>query len=327
MVSAGERIWESARGFQTSRILLTGVELGIFARLGDGPMASKQVAEAVGADPRATDRLMNALVAIGLLSKEDGRFRNSPDAVEALVPGKPGFVGAALMHMSNLWSTWSTLTDAVRAGTSVVKRGDAEWAEYAKPFIAAMHVIASGQADRIVSQVDLGGARRMIDIGGGSGAYSIAFCKANPHLESVVFDLPEVVPLTEGYVEQAGMSGRITTHIGDFNDDAIPAGFDLAYLSQVLHSNSPEQNRVLAGKVFQSLNAGGQIAIQEFVMDEDRTSPPANALFALNMLVGTGAGDTFTESEIFGWLLSAGFVKPIRVDPPTNTTLIMARKP
>ncbi|MHB1455336.1 MAG: methyltransferase [Armatimonadota bacterium] len=324
MTNASERIWETARGFQTSRVLLTGVELGVFAALGDAVMTSSEVAKTVGADPRAADRLMNALVAIGFLSKEDGKFWNTADTADTLVPGKPGFVGAALMHMSHLWDNWSTLTDAVRAGTSVAKRGSGDWA---KPFIAAMHVIASGQADKIVSQIDLSGAHRMIDIGGGSGAYSIAFCKANPDLNAVVFDMPEVVPLTLGYVEQAGMSARIKTHIGDFNEDAIPADFDFAYLSQVLHSNNADQNRVLIGKVFQSLNQGGQIAIQEFVMDEDRTSPPSHAFFALNMLVGTRAGDTFTESEISDWFLSAGFTRPLRIDPPTNTTLIIASKP
>jgi len=327
MAEGPNRILEMARAFQESRILLTGAELGVFGAIGDDTLTSADVAARIGADPRATDRLMNALVVLGLLTKDGGQFSNSPEAREFLVPGRPGYVGGALGHTSSLWHTWSTLTDAVRAGTSVVKRDDESRDRYVKPFIAAMHFNASRNAEHILPELDLTGVRRVIDVGGGSGAYSIAFCRANPDITAVVFDQPDVVPLTQHYAAEAGLSDRISTVTGDFTKDELGRDFDLAFMSHILHSNSPAENAELIRRACRALKPGGQIVVQEFVIDECRTSPPWAVLFALNMLVGTKAGDTFTESEIRAWFSDAGFTDIRRADPPgANATLLLAAK-
>jgi len=327
MSSAGDRIWDIGRGFQPSRVLLSAVELGVFGALGDDAKASADVAKVINADARATDRLMDALVVMGLLVKENGLFRNSADTAEVLVPGKPGYIGGGLMHTVNLWKTWSTLTDAVRAGHSVYQRPAETSEDSTRAFIAAMHVISTSQAKEIVSLIDLTGVNRMLDVGGGSGGYSIGFCQAKPDLQSVVFDMPDVVPLTQEYARQAGMEGRISTVTGDFNTDPLPTGFDLVFMSQILHSNSRAECAELIKKGFNSLNPGGRLVIQDFIPNEDRTAPPGPVFFALNMLVGTPEGDTFTESEIRGWLEEAGFADIKRIDPPTaNSTLIIGKK-
>jgi len=316
-----------ARAFQPSRVLLTALELDVFTALGDGPKTSAEVATALHTDPRATDRLLNALVALELLTKERGQFRNTPATQEFLVAGQPRYVGGALGHTANLWHTWSTLTDAVRAGRSVVAEPINErGAEWLTSFIAAMHYNASRRAPEVIQHLDLGGVRRVLDVGGGSGAYAIALARAKPDLEVVVLDLPNVVPLTQGYVAQAGLSDRITTQVGDYNVDELGTGFDLAFLSAIIHSNSPEQNRALLAKCARALNPGGQMVIQDFIMDEDRTTPAFGALFALNMLVGTQAGDTYTEAEVNDWLQGCGFTDFRRIDPPGGTaTLLCAR--
>jgi len=326
MASARERIWDIARSFQPSRVLLTAVELGVFGALGDEPRTSEVVAMKLKTDPRATDRLMNALVALGLLGKDGGMFRNTGDTLEALVPGRPGYVGGGLMHIAGLWKSWSTLTDAVRAGTSVYERDERNTEAHAEAFMAAMHSIASSQAQEIISHIDLSVVRRVLDVGGGSGAYSIGMCRAKPDLECVVFDQPPIVPITRAYVEQAGMSSRISTVVGDFNRNDLPVGFDLVFASHILHSNSPTQNAELMKKFYRALNPGGQVVVQEFVVDEDRTSPTPHALFSLNMLVGTEAGDTYTQREITAWLTDAGFADVQRIDPPTGTNLIIGWK-
>ena len=326
MIPGAERIWELSRAFQPSRVLLTGVELGVFAALGTGARTSADVAEQIGTDARATDRFMNALAALDLLCKDGDLFTNSPDADEYLVPGRPDYVGDGLMHIVNLWGSWSTLTAAVRAGTSVCQLDDQAMAAHTKSFIAAMHLIGSSQAGEVVKQLDLSGVRRVVDVGGGSGAYSIEFCRAKPDIEAVVFDLPTVVPLTEEYVKRARMSARITAASGNFTSDELGRDFDLAFLSQVLHSNSPDENLALFKRCHRALNPGGQMVIQEFVVDENRSSPASHVLFALNMLVATRAGDTYTESEIREWLSAASFEDTRRIDPPgTNTTLLVAR--
>jgi precorrin-6B methylase 2 len=326
MAEGAERINEIARGFMPSRVLLSGFELGVFEALGDGRLSSSEVASKIGADARATDRLMNALVVLDLLVKDGDTFANSPDARESLIPGKPGFIGG-LGHTANLWETWSTLTEAVRQGTSVFEREGEERAEFVKPFIAAMHFNSSRMAPQVLAEIDLADVKRLVDVGGGSGAYSIAFCRANPEIEAVVFDMPDVVPLTNEYAAQAGMSDRISTATGDFTVDELGRDFDLAFMSHILHSNSREENAELIKRAWRALKPGGQIVVQEFVVDEGRTSPEWSVLFALNMLVGTKAGDTYTEAEIAGWFADAGFVDVRRVDPKgTGTTLVMGRK-
>lgn len=320
------RFWELARGFFPSRIFLTAVELKLFGAVGEGDSTSAEVAERLGADPRATDRLMNALVALEVLAKKDGRFSNSADAREFLVSGKPGYVGDALMHAANLWDSWSMLTEAVKAGTSVVKREGKARAGWVKPFISAMHANASMQAPRIAPLVDLKDVKRLLDVGGGSGAYSIEFCRRKPDLNAVVFDLPDVLPLTGEYVAEAGLSDRISTVGGDFSVDELGADFDLAFVSAIIHMNSPEENLDLYRKCWRALRPGGRIVVQDFIVNEDRTTPPQAAIFALNMLVGTRAGDTYTEGEVREALEQAGFGDVKRKDTPGGTTLISAGK-
>ncbi len=327
MAGNAERILEMGGAFQNSRVLLTGFELGVFEAIGEDSLASVQVAERIGANPRATDRLLNALAALGLLDKTVDLFSIPIDTRDALIPSRPGYVGGALGHMLSLWRTWSTLTEAVRAGTSVIERDQEAREHYVEPFIAAMHFRASRQAGRVLGHIDLRHVRRVLDVGGGSGAYSIAFCRANPDITAVVFDQPDVVPLTQHYAAEAGLSDRISTVTGDFTRDELGRDFDLAWLSQVLHSNSPAENAELIKRAYRALKPGGQIVVQEFVVDEGRTSPPWAVLFALNMLVGTKAGDTFTESEIRAWFTDAGFTDIRRADPlDTGSTLILAKK-
>jgi SAM-dependent methyltransferase len=301
-----ERIYEAARAFQTSRVILTGVELGVFAALCDGPRTVGEMAAELGTDPRATDRLLCALVALDLLTAEGGRFANTPAAARHLDPAAEGFLGG-LGHTAHLWHTWSTLTETVRAGHSVVGRRVEERADdWFEAFIAAMHFRAQRPAAEVAALMGLDGVRRVLDVGGGSGAFSIAFARQQPGLTATVFDLPNVVPLTEQYIAEAGLSERIDTVPGDYHVDPFPGGFDLVFLSAIVHSNGPGENAALIAKSAAALAPSGRVVIQDHVMDEARIHPPRGALFALNMLVGTARGDTYTEAEMRGWLEGAG---------------------
>jgi SAM-dependent methyltransferase len=320
-------IMELAFAFQRSRVLLTAHELDLFTVLGDGSKSSSEVAQALGTKERATDRLMNALCAMSLLTKQGGRFSNTPPASRFLVKGKPEFM-AGLMHMTHLWETWSTLTEAVRQGRSVADRTagvNERGADWLRAFIAAMHWRASQHAPGVVGLLDLSGVSRVLDVGGGSGAYAMAFVRAKPDIGAVVFDLPTVVPLTQEYIRQAELSDKVKTVVGDYDRDALGSGFDLVFLSAIIHSNSPSGNRDLIGKAATALAPHGQVVVQDFIVDEDRTGPPFAALFALNMLVGTGAGDTYTESEVRRWMEDAGLRRIARQDTPFGTSLIIGR--
>jgi len=318
-------IMELSRAFQGSRILLTAYELGVFTALGDEEKSSEEIAPLIGSDPRGTDRFLNALCVMGLLSKSGGRFANSRAAAQFLVKGKPDYL-SGLMHTVHLWDSWSTLTGAVRHGGMVVQRPveqqDNKWFE---AFIAAMHARAVNEAPALVGRLDLAGVSRVLDVGGGSGAFSMAFVRARSDISATIFDLPNVVPLARGYIEAEGLGDRIDTVSGDYNRDELPGGYDLAFLSAIIHSNSATQNLALFGKVSRALNPGGRIAVSDFIMNDDRTSPSFGAHFALNMLVNTPRGDTYTATEIKAWMTDAG-MSFVEREAPGGAGLMIGRK-
>ena len=316
VVSAG-RIMELSRSFQASRVFLTGYELDVFSVLDDKEKTAGEVAAAIGADPRGTDRLLNALCALELLTKSGDHYANAPVAAKYLVKGKPDYQ-SGLMHTVHLWDTWTTLTKAVRNGGTVIKRpineSGEEWLE---AFIEAMHSRAKLEAPRVASNIDLTGVSHLLDVGGGSGAFSMAFVRAKSDLKTTIFDLPNVVPLTQKYVEAAGLSDSISTAAGDYNEDELGTGFDMAFLSAIIHINSYDKNQELVHRISRALNPGGRIVISDFIMEDNRFEPMFGAFFALNMLTGTPGGDTYTESEIKSWMEQAGisFTERINMGP------------
>ena len=325
-----EELDEMQRGYMASRILLTAVELGVFthiSKLGTGANAGA-IASAMATDLRATEALLNALAALGLVAKSGGTFANSPNAARYLVAGARDDATTAMLHHRSLWQTWSALTEVVRSGHAVARpkldeRGD----DWTTPFIAAMHKNAALRAPMVVKAAGEPKPRRMIDIGGGSGAYAIAFAEAYPELEADIFDLPTVVGIARGHVAQAGLENRVRTRTGDLERDAFGTGYDLALLSAICHMLGPDGNRDLLRRVFEAVAPGGRVVIQDHVMNPDKTGPRPGAIFAINMLVGTQAGGTFSEEEYTSWLREAGFGEVRRIALPGPNHLMVATKP
>jgi 2-polyprenyl-3-methyl-5-hydroxy-6-metoxy-1,4-benzoquinol methylase len=310
-----ESIREMATAFQKSRILLSAFELGIFGALGHRLETSEVVAKKLGTDSRATDRLMSALAAMGLIVKEEGGFRNSPASEKFLTASSPDYL-PGLMHTVHLWDTWSTLTESVKLGTAAPVRElrRADPTSWTAAFIAAMNDRARKQAPLAAELLDLKEGMRILDVGGGSGAFAVAFVRARQKVTVTIFDLPHVLPLTAEYVREEQLSEQIDYVGGDYTKDPLPGGYDLVFLSAIIHSNPPEENRKLIRKCAGALNPGGAVVVQDFIMDESRTQPPGGALFALNMLVGTAAGDTYTESEVRDWMNEAGLIDIRKVE-------------
>lgn len=316
-------LMNTMRGFQESRVLLAAVELDIFTAVGKGATAS-EVADRLGAHRRSTETFLNALVAIGALTKSGDVFRNTPETARYLVAGSPDNQRPALMHTVHVWKAWTTLTDAVRAGSAVLPPGvegrDAEWTQ---AFIAAMHRGALSAAPALVETVGAAGVRRLLDLGGGSGAYSIAFAQANPKLQAEVLDLASVVPIAQKHIEEAGLAARVTTRVGDLLTDEFGAGYDLVLLSAICHMFGPEENQDLLRRSYRALAPGGRIVIRDFILEPDKTAPKGAALFALNMLVATRTGSTYNEAEYTSWLKGAGFARVSRPQPD----LLIAHRP
>ena len=317
---------QTIRGFQESRVILTAIELDLFSAIGDGATAA-DMAKKVKADSRGAGKLLDALVAVELLTKDNEKYHNTPVSKRYLMTDSPDSSRMAIMHTANLWKRWSTLTDCVRQGKSVTysdmaERGD----DWATSFIAAMHRSSLARAPQVVRLVGADKIQKMLDIGGGSGGYSIAFAKANKNLKSVVFDLPAVVPLARKHIEQAGLADRVTVQAGDMRADDFGRGFDFVLLSSICHMNGPQANIDLLKKAGKAINSGGRIVIQDFILNEGRTSPKTAALFAINMLVGTLSGSSYTENEYIDWLRQAGFTSIQRLHLPGPTGLMVAVK-
>lgn len=318
-----QKIRELASGFQISRVILSAVELNIFSILDKHLLSSADVAKQINANERATDRLLNVLVSLGFLRKVHGKFYNSDAAAQYLVKGKADYMGG-LFHTNELWKSWSTLTEAVRQGTSVYESKEIE--DWTESFIAAMHYRAIKEAKILSEMIDLSNSKKMLDIGGGSGVFSMGFIEKFPHLFATVFDLPNVIPITQKYVSNFLLKENINYKEGDYLQDDFGDNYDMIFLSAIVHINSYDQNKALIKKCYDSLNDNGQIIIKDWVMNEDRTEPLGGALFAINMLVGTECGDTFTEKEISEWMTNAGINKIERKNTSYGWSLIIGYK-
>jgi 2-polyprenyl-3-methyl-5-hydroxy-6-metoxy-1,4-benzoquinol methylase len=322
-VATEEELIQLGRVFQRSRILLTAYELGIFTELGDQQKSAADVAAARSTDPRATDRLMNALVVLGLLEKKDGLFANTSLARAHLVAGQPGYF-TQFAHTNSLWDRWSTLTAAVRNGGTVSRPIVGDCGDDRRTaFITAMHHFGRDRAKAVADALDVTNVLRILDVGGASGVYTMELLRKNPEASGAVFDRPEVIPMTRQYIEEAGMTERLSLFPGDFLTTDFGDGYDMVLLFSIVHMLSPDDSRKLVTKCVNALNPGGQLIIKEFVVEDDRTGPPDAVLFALNMLVGTEQGDSYTEAELFDWMKQAGLSRLSRIEPlPGNSLLI-----
>jgi (2Fe-2S) ferredoxin/ubiquinone/menaquinone biosynthesis C-methylase UbiE len=314
---------EMIRAFMPSRVLLTALELDVFTAIGAGSNAD-DLAKRIGTDARATEALLNALVSLSVLQKENGAFRNTPTAQRFLAEGSLDSARQGQLHVANMWQRWSHLTESVKTGFPAppVRKE-----EYVGSFIAAMDVTARGRARAVVQAVGVNGSRRLLDLGGGSAAYSIAFAKAAPELSSDIVDLPDVALLTQEHINRAGLSNRIHVRPGDMLSVPLAAhSYDLVLLSSICHMFSPEENRTLFARAYEALAPNGRIAVADFIADPAKTSPRSAALFALNMLVATRGGSTYSEPEYEAWLKAAGFRDTRRIRIPGPVNLIVATR-
>ncbi len=316
-----DRLNEMIRGFMPGRCLLTALELDIFTAVGEGASA-EQIGTRVQANARAVGMLLNALVALGLLSKSGDDYKNTPESARFFVQDSQDNQRNGLLHTANIWHRWSTLTDAVRSGTPIPIDA-ASTSEWTANFIAGMQRNAKDRAPLVVKALGTAGVRRILDLGGGSGAYSIAFAKAAPDMQCEILDLPEVLPLTAEYVSKADVSAQVSMRAGDMLRDDFGSGLDIIMLNAICHMFSEEQNLDIFRRARLALAPDGRLVVQDFILDPDKAGPQHAALFSLNMLVGTEAGATYSEAEYTGWMNAAGFSEVRRIKLPGPSDLVV----
>ena len=321
-----DQLDQMLRCYMPSRCLLTALELDVFTAV-DGGATAEQAAVAIKASRRGTEALLNALVALGLLAKQEDRYHNTAETQRYFADGSKEGHRYGLIHIAHMWHRWSSLTEAVRMGVCPPSARADIIPEWTEQFIAGMQYNAQGRAPLVVAAVGTAGVRRILDLGGGSGIYSIAFAKASPEVRSQILDLAQVVPLTAGYVERAGVSAQVSVRAGDMLEDDLGTGYDLVMLNAICHMFSAEQIQRLFGRIRRALAPGGRLVVQDFILDPDKTSPLQAALFSVNMLVGTEAGASYTEAEFTAWMTSAGLIDVRRIHLPGPSDLIVGTAP
>jgi predicted O-methyltransferase YrrM len=305
-----DEVLKLARSFMGGRILLTGVELNLFTLLKQQNLTAPEIAEQTDTVLRPLVILLDALTALELLVKENDHYRCVLPVSSFLADDTPDSVLPMVRHMAHLWRRWSELTKIIQGApdSSDQDHGGQSEGEL-QAFIGAMHVVGKDRAGDIVAAVGPKRAGNLLDVGGASGTYTIAFLRSVPGMKATLFDRPEVMGMARERLSQAGILDRVNLAPGDFYRDEFPPGHDLALVSAIIHQNSPEQNLELYRKVFRSLVSGGRIVIRDHVMEKDRTAPKDGAVFAVNMLVATDGGRTYTYDEIRDSLTQAGFYR------------------
>lgn len=325
-----ESIDEICSGFQKARILLTAAEIDIFSILSQGPKTVEQICESGQLSLRGVRILLDALVSMGLLLKDsDNNYAVESKVCDLLCKDASNAFLPMVLHRARMWKTWSNLTEIVRTGSSdsFVDR-KRRTKEELEAFIGAMHAIGSEKAAEIAQKIDLKPYSRMIDVGGASGSYIVSFLRENDNLRATLFDLPEVIPMARQRMSDEGLIERVEFVEGNYHHDTFPLGHDLALLSAVIHINSREDNRKIFKKLYDCMVSGGAILIRDFFMDDSRTAPPLGAIFAVNMLVATSSGNSYTLNEVFEDLIESGFVNPaLLLDGPRMDQVIMGARP
>lgn len=307
--------------------LHAGVKLDVFSHLAHNPMSTSELAGELKVDDRGLDMLLHALVAMDLLGKEEERFCATSFSAEHLARQSPHYLGHIIMHHHFLVDGWSRLDEAIRYGQPVRKRSSHETSGLEREsFLMGMFNLASLLAPRVAAAIDLSGRRRLLDLAGGPGTYAIHFCRQNPELNAVIFDLPTTRPFAEQTVASHGLSDRIDFVGGDLVADPIGSSFDVVWLSHLLHSEGPASCAAIVAKAAEALSEGGLLLVQEFILDDNRTAPLHPALFSLNMLIGTPQGQAYAQGELATMMRQAGLdgVQRLPIDLPNGAGILAA---
>jgi len=316
-------------GYWRGCTLQAAVRLKIFSFLDPKAQTAEEIAKKASTDVRATGLLLDALSAMGLLNKVDFHYANCDFSSTYLREDSPEYMGHIILHHHHILDGWGQLDKAVCTGKKVEKRSYGESIER-ESFLLGMFNLAKGLAPHIAANIDLSGRKRLLDLGGGPGTYSIHFCQANPELKSVIFDRPTTEPIAEKVVNSYALSDRISFLGGDFNTTShTPKSFDVAWLSHILHSNSHDECVQLIKKTADALMPGGLLLVHDFILNTSKNGPEFPALFALNMLVGTDKGRSYSDKEITSMLERAGLTEITHhsIRTPNDSSILSAIKP
>lgn len=331
-------LMELATGFWSFKSFAAAVELELFSKLSElGSATVEKASSALGLPDRSTDLLLAACASLGLLEKTGDHYHNAPVAEEFLVVGRPYYFGGFVRYCDEReYPAWGRVVEALRTNRPTTwdpKTQDSPFAAEDPVMMAlfweAMYSISTFTARALGEAHDFAGHKRLLDVGGGAGAYPIELCRRYSHLSATVFDLPHVCDLANGKIAESGSTEVVDTIPGSFlDDDPLPSGYDVILLSMILHDWDEVTNRRLLAKCYEALPSGGSVIVCELVLNPERTGPPPAALMGMNMLIETEGGKNYSQTEYTTWLVEAGF-EQVRVVPlnaaGANGALIASR--
>ena len=327
-----DRILELASVFYDSCILFTASDLGVFNTLDEiGAATSDVLAKTLSLDPRGARLIMDGCVAVGLLEKTGDAYHNSVLSSTFLVSGKPGDLSEAIRYNRDVYAAWGNLAQLVKTGCPVERPqlhlGTNE--DRTRTFVMSMHARAVWMRRAVIPMMNLSGRKRLLDVGGGPGTFSVLLAQAYPDLACTVLDLPDIVKIARELIEQQQMDERVITLAGDYHTTGFPENNDVVHILGVLHQESPESIQRILKKAHDAMVPGGLIHVLDVMTDATHTAPKFSALFAVNMALTTDHGWVFSDRELQDWLAMAGFVR-ISVRPlpaPMPHWLVSAEKP
>jgi ubiquinone/menaquinone biosynthesis C-methylase UbiE len=328
-----QRLTELAWGFAPMLILHAALAHKIFDLLDAGPKTADELASATATSPRGIRALLESLVGLGVVRRKKDRFALAADTAMFMVSTKPGFLGGLVNHFAaQLLDNWRKLPEIVRTGkpATMVDHED-QGAEFFSKFVEDLFNLsfAASQslADQLAKPLSRNNPLKILDIAAGSGVWSIPYAQRVPHAQITAVDFHQVLPVTRRVAGRFGVDSRLGSIEGDIQTADFGAGYHLATLGHILHSEGEAKSRRLLKKVYDALAPGGMIAIAEFIPNDDRNGPAYPLIFAVNMLVHTETGDTFSFKQMSGWLREIGFGKIRKVDVPAPSPIVVATKP
>jgi len=322
--TAGDLLELSGHFWKTCA-LHAGVKLGVFSKVGSEALTAEEVAIRVNGSADGVARLLNALTAMRLLEKRNGRFTCSPSVKARLSQDSPAYLGHIMMHHHHLMESWARLDQSVSSGRPIRERTSVSREEWRESFLMGMFNLAMALAPRMVEAVELSSRRSLLDLGGGPGTYAIHFCLKNPAMKATVFDLPTTRPFAEQTIARFSLSERIAFADGNYHDDEIPGRYDVAWLSHILHAEGADDCLKIIRKAVAALQPGGMLIIHEFILNDALDGPEFPALFSLNMLLGTESGRSYSERELRDMLTKAGVngIRRIPIETPNDSGILV----
>jgi SAM-dependent methyltransferase len=322
------RINEMSLAYQQAGVLWAGIELELFTRISEGASGPREIANALGAKLEATERLLAACVALGLVEKKNGGYSNAPDVERYLVKGKPTYHGDWALFHKGEYEQWKNLAPVLRPPKDFYQRVREDPKVARQLTVAGYHSsISAGQ--KFARECDLSAVSLLLDLGGGSGVYSIMACHKYANLRSIVFDVATVCAVSDEFIAQAGLSGRIRTHPCDYLADQYPSGADAILICGTLEPRSTEEHEIVLRKAFDALPPGGKLFLIINMLDDDGKGPLEAVLSNLAHVFTSGPwGRIHSAGEIARMLSAAGFVDPAFSDfVPGTYRRVIASKP